>query len=98
MSIERELLKVAVIALEDAHFNAERDQAVHLRAAVIKQLKDALLAQPEQPEQGEQKPLTEEEAGMLIFSVAGDQYSPPNRFELVRATEKAHGIGVDDER
>jgi hypothetical protein len=47
MSIERELLKVAVIALEDAHFNSERDQAVHLRASVIKQLKD-LLAQGEQ--------------------------------------------------
>lgn len=49
MSIERDILKAAVIALEDAHFNSERKQDVHLRSSVIKQLKD-LLAQGEQPE------------------------------------------------
>ena len=48
MSEERNILKAAAIALEDAHFKSEQQQDGYFRASVLKQIRD-YLAQPEQP-------------------------------------------------
>ena len=39
------------------------------------------------------EPLSDDAVARLILSVAGDKYSPPSPFELVRATEKHYKIG-----
>jgi len=105
VSEERELLALALIALEDAHLHCDKFQDEDARLSVIEQTKE-LLAQPE-PMSGKywygkgiedakfflkRKPLSDTEIfDLWIVS------SVKHIYDLVRSVEKVHGIGEIDE-
>jgi hypothetical protein len=129
MSKKRELLALALIALEDAHLHIDKFQDEDTRLSVIEQIKE-LLAQPEQEPVGwwdeklgffkekhfdqlqplylappKREPLGDAEVLKIAIKIAGDvgiEHDPTDFegtgvFELARAIEKAHGIGVTNE-
>jgi hypothetical protein len=96
MSIEA--MKMALEALEEAHIKTEHKQDEHKRERAITALRAALY-----PAQNTHKPLIKEDVDFLVEKYSflkshwiGDEvfvYAECNGAALVRAVERAHGIG-----
>ncbi len=71
MSKERELLAMALIALEDAHLHLDKYQDEDARLSVIEQIKE-LLAQPERDEKSKVDFQTLSEMGLKRLQISDE--------------------------